>query len=148
MLAMGEYAAMSDPDWRRPLLQGAQRLDVPVMGRNPGSWPGYTAKTAVSAWRSPMAVIAAWDFSVYGGSFGEDDATVLAAAAAAGQTSSLAWYSGNSDPWSDTGGFVSDVGSSLASSVSSASTAPGSSSGSGGGGSSGGGGGGGGGGGW
>ena len=28
-----------------------------------------------------VAVIAAWDFSVYGGSFGEDDATVLAAAA-------------------------------------------------------------------
>jgi hypothetical protein len=75
-------------------------------------------------------------------------ATVLAAAAAAGQTSSMGWYVGSSDPWSDTDGFVSDVGSSLASSVSSASTAPGSSSGSGGGGSSGGGGGGGGGGGW
>lgn len=75
-------------------------------------------------------------------------ASVLAAAAAAGQTSSMGWYVGNSDPWSDTDSFVSDVGSSLASSVSSASTAPGSSSGSGGGGSSGGGGGGGGGGGW
>ena len=79
---MGEYAAMSDPDWRRPLLQDAQRLDVPVAARNPGGWPGYAPRTAVSAWRSPRAVIAAWDFSVYGGSFGEDDATVLAAAAA------------------------------------------------------------------
>ncbi len=75
-------------------------------------------------------------------------ASVLAAAAAAGQSSSMAWYVGSSDPWSDTDGFVNQVGSSLASSVSSASTAPGSSSGSGGGGSSGGGGGGGGGGGW
>ena len=72
---------------------------------------------------------------------------VLAAAAAQGQQG-FAWYSGSSSPWNDTDGFVSSVGSSLASTVSSASTAPGSSSGSGGGGSSGGGGGGGGGGGW
>ena len=54
----------------------------------------------------------------------------------------------SSSPWSNPTGFVDNVGSSLASTVSSASTAPGSSSGSGGGGSSGGGGGGGGGGGW
>jgi hypothetical protein len=75
-------------------------------------------------------------------------ATVLAAAAAAGQTSTMVWYVGSSDPWSDPDGFANSVGSSLASSVASAATAPGSSSGSGGGGSSGGGGGGGGGGGW
>jgi uncharacterized membrane protein YgcG len=74
-------------------------------------------------------------------------APVLAAAAASGQHG-FAWYSGSNSPWSDPKGFTSSVGSSLASSVSSASTAPGSSSGSGGGGSSGGGGGGGGGGGW
>ena len=74
-------------------------------------------------------------------------AGVLAAAAAQGQQS-FGWYSGSNSPWTDTGGFVSDVGSSLSSTISSASTAPGSSSGSGGGGSSGGGGGGGGGGGW
>ncbi|MDQ3245394.1 MAG: DUF2207 domain-containing protein [Pseudomonadota bacterium] len=73
--------------------------------------------------------------------------SVLAAAATQGQQQ-FGWYSGSSSPWRDTGGFVGRVGSSLASSVSSASTAPGSSSGSGGGGSSGGGGGGGGGGGW
>jgi uncharacterized membrane protein YgcG len=72
---------------------------------------------------------------------------VLAAAAAQGQQG-FAWYSGSSSPWSNPGGFVDTVGSSLASTISSASTAPGSSSGSGGGGSSGGGGGGGGGGGW
>jgi len=74
--------------------------------------------------------------------------SVLAAAAASGQTQPMGWYSGNSDPWNDPGNFADSVGSSLASTISSASAAPGSSSGSGGGGSSGGGGGGGGGGGW
>ena len=73
--------------------------------------------------------------------------SVLAQAAAQGRQG-FAWYAGSSSPWNDTSGFVDSVGSSLASTVSSASTAPGSSSGSGGGGSSGGGGGGGGGGGW
>jgi len=58
------------------------------------------------------------------------------------------WYSGSSNAWSNPSRFAGVVGASLASSVASASTAPGSSSGSGGGGSSGGGGGGGGGGGW
>jgi uncharacterized membrane protein YgcG len=74
--------------------------------------------------------------------------SVLASAAASGQARPMSWYSGNSDPWSDPGGFADSVGGSLASTISSASTAPGSSGGSGGGGSSGGGGGGGGGGGW
>ena len=73
---------------------------------------------------------------------------LAAAAAAPGASQTFGWYSGSSDPWTDTGGFVDSVGSSLASTISAASTAPGSSSGSGGGGSSGGGGGGGGGGGW
>lgn len=68
---------------------------------------------------------------------------VLAAASVAqGQT--FTWYSGSHSPWADADSFVDGVGSSLASSVNSASTAPGS----GGGGFSGGGGGGGGGGGW
>ena len=71
----------------------------------------------------------------------------LAAASVAGQQG-FTWYSGSSSPWSNPGGFASSLGSGLASTLSSASTAPGSSSGSGGGGSSGGGGGGGGGGGW
>ena len=70
---------------------------------------------------------------------------VLAAASAQqGASQGFTWYSGSSSPWSDADGFVGSVGSSLASSVGSASTAPGS----GGGGFSGGGGGGGGGGGW
>ena len=74
-------------------------------------------------------------------------ASVLAAAQAQGQQGFL-WYSGSGHPWDDPAGFANSMGSSLASAISSASTAPGSSSGSGGGGSSGGGGGGGGGGGW
>ena len=74
-------------------------------------------------------------------------APILAAAAAQGRQG-FAWYSGSNSPWTNASGFTESVGSSLASSVSSASTAPGSSSGSGGGGFSGGGGGGGGGGGW
>ena len=74
-------------------------------------------------------------------------AGVLAAAAAQGQQG-FGWYSGSSNPWDNPTGFAHTMGASLASTISSASTAPGSSSGSGGGGSSGGGGGGGGGGGW
>lgn len=79
-------------------------------------------------------------------------AGVLAAAAAAG-VATATWYSGDRDTQTDWGNFASRVGDSLASTVASASTAPGSSdgggsSGSGGGGSSGGGGGGGGGSGW
>ncbi|MGD9921791.1 MAG: hypothetical protein AB7V13_10135, partial [Pseudorhodoplanes sp.] len=79
-------------------------------------------------------------------------AGVLAAAAAAGAATAAAWYVGSRDSQTDWGNFASRVGGSLASTVASASTAPGSSgggsSGSGGGGSSGGGGGGGGGSGW
>ncbi len=76
--------------------------------------------------------------------------TSVLAAAAVGQAgaSTFAWYSGSGSPWNDAAGFTSEIGSSLASTLSSAATAPGSSSGSGGGGFSGGGGGGGGGGGW
>jgi uncharacterized membrane protein YgcG len=75
-------------------------------------------------------------------------ASVLAAAQAQGGQQGFLWYSGSGNPWNNPTGFVDSMGSSLASTISSASTAPGSSSGSGGGGSSGGGGGGGGGGGW
>jgi uncharacterized membrane protein len=77
-------------------------------------------------------------------------ADVLKAAAAdpGSQGNTFGWYSGSSNAWSNPGRFAGTMGAALASSVASASTAPGSSSGSGGGGSSGGGGGGGGGGGW
>ncbi len=77
-------------------------------------------------------------------------AGVLAAVAAdpSRQGTHMGWYSGSNSPWTNVNGFTAAVGATLASSVASASTAPGSSSGSGGGGFSGGGGGGGGGGGW
>ncbi|HVH37782.1 MAG TPA: DUF2207 domain-containing protein, partial [Sphingomicrobium sp.] len=64
---------------------------------------------------------------------------ILAAAQAQGNQG-FGWYSGSSNPWDSPGNFVSTIGSGLASTLSSASTAPGSSSGVGGGGSSGGGG--------
>jgi uncharacterized membrane protein YgcG len=80
-------------------------------------------------------------------------AAVLAAAAAAGVATSPSWYSGSNWDTGNMGSFTDSIGSSLATSTSSASVAPGSSSSSGGGfsgggGSSGGGGGGGGGSGW
>lgn len=84
MRTMGEYAAVETPsDWRADLLAGATRVEVPAAARNPAAWPGYEPRAAVSVWRLPRGPIAAtWDFRVQGGSFGEDDATALAAAAA------------------------------------------------------------------
>ena len=77
---VGEYAPMQD--WRTALLDGATRVDVPAAGRNPAAWPGYEPRQAVQVWRLPTGpVAAAWDFTAYGGSFGEDDATALVAAA-------------------------------------------------------------------
>jgi acetyl-CoA carboxylase carboxyltransferase component len=82
---VGEYAPVTDApsappaDWRSALLDGAERLEVPAERRDPCAWPGYTPRSAVTAWRLPSGpVCAAWDFSVHGGSFGEDDATALA----------------------------------------------------------------------
>ena len=76
---MGEYASVSEiPDWRLALLDGATRLPVAVQARNPIGWPGYVPRQAVSVWRLRSgAVAAAWDFSAFGGSFGEDDAAAL-----------------------------------------------------------------------
>lgn len=57
-------------------------MSVPFVGRDPTRWPGYVPRAAVQVWRLPTGPVAvAWDFSVYGGSFGEDDATALVAAA-------------------------------------------------------------------
>ena len=80
----------------------------------------------------------------------EKFAAVLAAAAATGAAAhTIGWYSGPGNVWDNPQGFANSMGSSLASTVSSASASPSSSGGgSGGGGSSGGGGGGGGGSGW
>lgn len=71
-----------DEDWRAALLAGATPVEVPSAARNPAAWPGYVPRRTVSIWRLPSGpVAAAWDFSAYGGSFGEDDATALAEAA-------------------------------------------------------------------
>jgi acetyl-CoA carboxylase carboxyl transferase subunit beta len=70
-------------DWREPLLAGATLLDVRLARRDPARWPGYHPEPSVKAYRlrgtpsAPGPVALAWDFSVQGGSFGEDDATVL-----------------------------------------------------------------------
>jgi acetyl-CoA carboxylase carboxyltransferase component len=83
--AVGEYAAVT-ADWREPLLTGATLLDVRLARRDPGRWPNYRPAPSVRAYRlrgapgAPGPVVLAWDFAVQGGSFGEDDATVLAAA--------------------------------------------------------------------
>ena len=76
-----EYAGVST-DWREPLLAGATPLDVPVARRDPARWPSYVPELSVRALvlAGGGAVAAAWDFSVQGGSYGEDDATVFAAA--------------------------------------------------------------------
>lgn len=74
---------MTDPsDWCSSLLAGAVRLDVPAAVRDPAAWPGYVPRQSVRAWVLPRGAVAAvWDFTTYGGSFGEDDATALVAAA-------------------------------------------------------------------
>jgi acetyl-CoA carboxylase alpha subunit len=78
---VGEYGPVT-ADWRAALLEGAERLEVPVASRDPARWPGYVPRTAVTVWRLGRGpVCAAWDFSVHGGSFGEDDATALVTAA-------------------------------------------------------------------
>lgn len=79
---MGEYAAVT-ADWREPLLAGASLLDVRLARRDPVRWPNYHPEPSVRAYRlrgtpaAPGPVALAWDFAVQGGSFGEDDATVL-----------------------------------------------------------------------
>lgn len=82
---MGEYAPVTT-DWREPLLAGASVLDVRLARRDPARWPGYHPQPSVRAYRlagspdAPGPVAVVWDFAVQGGSFGEDDATVLVAA--------------------------------------------------------------------
>jgi acyl-CoA carboxylase subunit beta len=79
---VGEYAPVTT-DWRGPLLAGALPLDVPRARRDPSRWPGYEPKPSVTAVVLAAGPVAAlWDFTAYGGSFGEDDATALVTAAA------------------------------------------------------------------
>ena len=82
---MGEYAPVTAPspsDWQAPLLDRAVPVPVPAARRDPVAWPGYVPRPSVRVLRLPAGPVAAvWDFSAYGGSFGEDDATALVAAA-------------------------------------------------------------------
>jgi acetyl-CoA carboxylase alpha subunit len=84
---VGEYAAVT-ADWREPLLAGSTLLDVRLARRDPVRWPNYHPEPSVRAYRLPGTparpgpVAVAWDFAVQGGSFGEDDATVLQKACA------------------------------------------------------------------
>jgi acetyl-CoA carboxylase carboxyl transferase subunit beta len=70
-------------DWRDPLLAGASMLDVRLARRDPGHWPGYHPEPSVRAYQlmgspdAPGAVTVVWDFTVQGGSFGEDDAAIF-----------------------------------------------------------------------
>jgi acetyl-CoA carboxylase alpha subunit len=81
------FAAMTDDDWRTPLLEAirpaadAEPEEPPV---NRLGWPDYTPRNAVRWGRASIGgvetVLAAWDFNVYGGSFGERDASAFLAA--------------------------------------------------------------------
>lgn len=67
--------------WQAEVLAGGVPVEVAARRRDPIGWPGYTPRLSVTVHRLPTAVAAVWDFSAYGGSFGEDDATALVAAA-------------------------------------------------------------------
>ena len=81
---MGEYApvtASSQPDWQAPLLEGAVPVPLAAARRDPAAWPGYDPRPSVRVLCLASGLVAAvWDFSAYGGSFGEDDASALVAA--------------------------------------------------------------------
>src|ERR1700709_900872 len=83
----GRFAAMTADDWRKPLLDSTQtpadaEPDEPAINRL--NWPDYTPRNAVRWGRASIGgvetVLAAWDFDVYGGSFGERDASAFLAA--------------------------------------------------------------------
>jgi acetyl-CoA carboxylase alpha subunit len=83
----GRFAAMTADDWRKPLLDSIQtpadaEPDEPSINRL--NWPDYTPRNAVRWGRASIGgvetVLAAWDFDVYGGSFGERDASAFLAA--------------------------------------------------------------------
>jgi acetyl-CoA carboxylase alpha subunit len=79
---------MTSDDWRAPLLEAIEPVtdlngsDEPVPNRL--GWPGYTPLNAITWGRASIGgvetVLAAWDFDVYGGSFGERDASAFLAA--------------------------------------------------------------------
>jgi acyl-CoA carboxylase subunit beta len=75
-------------DWRDEVLAGISLRPPAGEPVNRLGWPGYDAAEVAVRWgpgtvAGHRAVAVVWDFAVYGGSFGEREATALAEAAAA-----------------------------------------------------------------
>jgi acyl-CoA carboxylase subunit beta len=72
-------------DWRDVLLRRFSFPRFDRLGRNPIGWPGYAGgevvRYAIGELDDVKVVAAVWDFSTFGGSFGEVDATAFAEAA-------------------------------------------------------------------
>lgn len=78
-------------DWRDEVLAGIALRPPPGEPVNRLGWPGYDAAAVAVRWGTGTVaghpvVAVVWDFAVYGGSFGEREATALAEAAAAAVT--------------------------------------------------------------
>jgi len=73
-------------DWRDGLLQRFSFPRYERTGRNPLRWPGYSpaevVRYAIGEIGGVKVVACVWDFTAYGGSFGELDATAFAEACA------------------------------------------------------------------
>jgi len=67
----GQLAAVTEPDWRAPLLAGLPLRSAP---RDDATAPA-SVSWAPAEVGGHEVVVAAWDFAVAGGSFGERDAT-------------------------------------------------------------------------
>ncbi|EYT92175.1 hypothetical protein ThrDRAFT_02133 [Frankia casuarinae] len=78
-------------DWRAALLAGITLRPATAAAVNRLGWPDYDARPALrwgeGAVAGIPAVVAVWDFTVYGGSFGERDARGFAEAATAAAAS-------------------------------------------------------------
>ena len=72
-------------DWRAALLKRFSFPGYERVGRNPVAWPGYTPSEVVTSGIGTIGglrvVAAVWDFTSFGGSFGEVDADVFVEAA-------------------------------------------------------------------
>lgn len=70
-------------DWREALLAGADLPPPQTGGRNPLGWPGYeprqSVRCGVARISEARVVAAVWDFTTYGGTFGEREAEAFAA---------------------------------------------------------------------
>jgi acetyl-CoA carboxylase carboxyl transferase subunit beta len=73
-------------DWRDAVLAGFDLPAPKAGGRNPLGWPGYHPRQSVRCGTGRIGtarvVAAVWDFSVFGGTFGEREADAFAAGCA------------------------------------------------------------------